>query len=457
LGKHIYIREKYKRKLLGKKARGKAKMAEEKLVRGIGRWDLTAIVINTVIGAGIFGLPSKVAALVGSYSLIAFVVCAIIIVFVVLCFAEVSSRFRATGGAYIYTKEAYGSLVGFQVGWLFWITRFTAFAANCNLLINYLGYFYEPLAVGYLRIFLIALVVFGLTFINIVGVKESVTTTNVLTIGKLTPLFLFVVVGIFFIEPANFNFAVAPELDVFANAILVLIYAFLGFESAVIPAGEMEDPKKNAPFALMTAIGIIVAFYILIQIVSIGTLPELASSDRPLADAAQSFVGTFGATVIVIGALVSILGNLNVGLLATTRLLFAMAEQKDIPQFLAKLHEKFKTPYIAIILTSVGIFFFTVYSTFLAALTISTITRIIVYGMTCVSLPIFRYRKDAPEAGFIAPLGIVASILSLLLLGWLLYFVNFYDIIQILIAIGIGLIIYFAYRMFGKSEKNKYL
>ena len=315
-------------------------MTEEKLVRGIGRWDLTAIVINTVIGAGIFGLPSKVAALVGSYSLIAFVVCAIIIVFVVLCFAEVSSRFRATGGAYIYTKEAYGSLVGFEVGWLFWITRFTAFAANCNLLISYLGYFYEPLSVGFMRIFLIALVVFGLTFINIVGVKESVTTTNILTIGKLTPLFLFVVVGVFFIEPANFNFAAAPELDVFANAILVLIYAFVGFESAVIPAGEMEDPKKNAPFALMTAIGIIVAFYILIQIVSIGTLPELATSERPLADAAQGFVGTFGATFIVIGALVSILGNLNVGLLATTRLLFAMAEQKDIPQVLARFARK---------------------------------------------------------------------------------------------------------------------
>ena len=430
-------------------------MANENLVRGIGRWDLTAIVINTVIGAGIFGLPSKVAALVGTYSLVAFIVCAVIIAFVVLCFAEVSSRFRTTGGAYIYTKEAYGSFVGFEVGWLFWITRFTAFAANCNLLISYLGYFYEPLATGYMRIFLIALVVFGLTFINIVGVKESVTTTNILTIGKLTPLFLFVVVGIFFIEPANFDFAVAPEIDVFANAILVLIYAFVGFESAVIPAGEMKDPKKNAPFALMTAIGIIVAFYILIQLVSIGTLPELANSERPLADAAQNFVGTVGATVIVVGALISILGNLNVGLLATTRLLFAMAEQKDIPQVLARLHERFKTPYISIILTSVGIFFFTVYSTFLAALTISTITRIIVYAMTCIALPVFRRRENAPEAGYIAPFGIAASVLSLALLGWLLYFVEVKDLLQILVALFIGLIIYFAYRQFGKSERNE--
>lgn len=430
-------------------------MKEEKLVRGIGRWDLTAIVINTVIGAGIFGLPSKVAALIGSYSIIAFIVCSIIIAFVVLCFAEVSSRFQATGGAYIYTKEAYGSFVGFEVGWLFWLTRFTAFAANCNLMIAYLGYFYEPLSVGIMRIFLIALIVFGLTFINIVGVKQSVNATNVFTVGKLTPLFLFVVVGIFFIEPANFNFNVSPEMDVFANAILVLIYAFVGFESAVIPAGEMENPKKNAPFALMTAIGIIVAFYILIQIVSIGTLPELANSERPLADAAENFVGTFGATFIVIGALISILGNLNVGLLATTRLLFAMAEQDDVPQFLAKVSDRFKTPHFAIILTSVGIFLYTVFSSFLAALTISTITRLIVYAMTCVALPIFRYRKDAPEAGFIAPLGIMACVFSLLLMGWLLMSVNLTDLYQLLLFIGIGFIIYFVYQFLGKKSQDK--
>ncbi len=427
-------------------------MTEKKLVRGIGRWDLIAIVINTVIGAGIFGLPSKVAALIGSYSLLAFFGCSIIIGFVVLCFAEVSSRFRATGGAYIYTKEAYGSFVGFEVGWLFWITRFTAFAANCNVLISYLGYFYEPLSQGALRVFLIALVVFGLAFINIVGVKESVRITNILTVAKLVPLFLFVAVGIFFIQPANFNFDVSPSMDAFSSAVLVLIYAFVGFESAVIPAGEMKDPKRNAPFALMTAIGIIVAFYILIQTVSIGTLPELATSERPLADAAQSFVGAYGAGFIVVGALVSILGNLNVGLLATTRLMFAMAEQKDIPQVFAKLHDRFKTPYISIILTSIGIFFFTVQSSFLKALTISTITRVIVYGMTCVALPIFRFRKGSPEAGFLAPLGIFASVLSLALLVWLMLSVKYADLVQIGIALVIGVAIYVLYQSFRKKE-----
>jgi len=427
-------------------------MTQQKLVRGIGRWDLIAIVINTVIGAGIFGLPSKVAKLVGSYSLLAFVGCSIIIAFVVLCFAEVSSRFRKTGGAYVYTKEAYGSVVGFEVGWLFWITRFTAFAANCNVLVSYLGYFYEPLSIGVMRIFIIGLVVFGLTFVNIIGVKESVQTTNILTVAKLVPLFLFVAVGVFFIQPGNFDFSPTPTMDALSSAVLVLIYAFVGFESAVIPAGEMKDPKKNAPFALMTAIGIIVAFYILIQVVSIGTLPGLADSERPLADAAQNFVGTYGAAFVVIGALISILGNLNVGLLATTRLLFAMAEQKDIPQIFARLHSKFKTPYISIVLTGIGVFFFTVQSTFLGALTISTVTRVIVYGMTCVALPIFRFRKNSPEAGFIAPLGIVASILSIVLLFWLLLWVKVSDLLQVGVALVVGLLIYFACRLLRKSD-----
>ena len=217
---------------------------------------------------------------------------------------------------------------------------------------------------------------------------------------------------------------------------------------------EMKKPEKNAPFALLTAIGIIVAFYILIQTVSIGTLPELAQSERPLADAARTFVGPAGATVIVIGALVSILGNLNVGLLATTRLLFAMAEHEDVPKVLARTNEKFRTPHYSILLTSVGIFFYTAFSSFIAALTISTITRLIVYGMTCLALPIFRYREGSPEPGFKAPFGIAACVISLVLMVWLLFFVNPSDLLQLALFIGIGLIVYFAYKIIARKDAS---
>jgi basic amino acid/polyamine antiporter, APA family len=430
-------------------------MNNEKLVRGISRWDLTAIAINTIIGAGIFGLPSKVTALIGGYSLIAFVICAVIIGFIVICFAEVASRFRETGGMYLYAREAFGPVVGFEVGWLYWVVRVTTFAANCNLLLAYLGFFLPTANEGALRIALISAVVLILTTVNFIGVKESAMMTNIFTVGKIVPLLIFVAVGLFFIQPSNFSFNVAPDYNSFAAAVLLLIYAFVGFEAAVIPAGETKDPQKNVPFALMTALAFCAILYILIQIVSIGTLPGLAKSERPIADAAAIFMGSFGAAFIAVGALISILGNLNGGFLAASRLPFAMAEQKEVPQIIGKTHEKFKTPYISLLITAGAMLILTIQSSFVSALTIATITRLIVYATTCASLPIFRRRNDAPPAAFIAPMGMAAAILSLILIVWLLTNVDYKkEGLAILIAVVVGLVLYYAYRLIGKAENQ---
>ncbi|CAN5197371.1 APC family permease [soil metagenome] len=429
-------------------------MSESKLVRGISRWDLTAIAINTTIGAGIFGLPSKVTALIGSYSLIAFVACAVIVGFMVLCFAEVASRFKSTGGMYLYAHEAFGSIVGFEVGWLYWIVRVTTFAANCNLLLAYFGFFYPSANYGSLRIVLIALVVLIITAVNFIGVKESAIMTNIFTVGKIVPLLIFAAVGMFFIQPENFSFTAAPEYGKFSEAVLILIYAFVGFEAAVIPAGETKDPQKNVPFALLTGLIICAVLYILIQVVSIGTLPGLATSERPLADAASNFLGTFGAAFITIGALISIFGNLNGGFLTASRIPFAMAEHNELPKVLAKTHAKFKTPFVSLFLTSIVIFIFTLQTSFVAALTISVITRLIVYATTCASLPVFRRRENAPKAEFVAPFGIAASVLSLILIIWLLTKVDFAkEGLAILIVAAIGLVIYFVVGFISKKSK----
>lgn len=428
-------------------------MTDEKLVRGISRLDLTAIAINTIIGAGIFGLPSKVTALIGTYSLIAFIACAVIIAFIVLCFAEVSSRFQTTGGAYLYAREAFGAVVGFEVGWLYWIVRITTFAANCNLLIAYLGFFFPTANQGLWRILLISLVVVILTTVNFVGVRQSAILTNIFTVGKLIPLVIFAAVGLFFIQPENFSFTSTPTNESFSSAILILIYAFVGFEAATIPAGEVRNPQRSVPFALLTALVLVTVLYIFIQIVAIGTLPELAASERPLADAAGRFLGTFGASFITIGALISIFGNLNGGFLTASRMPFAMAEQGELPQMLAKTHEKFKTPSVALILTALIMFIFTIQTSFIAALTISTITRLIVYAATCAALPVFRRRQNAPKAEFIAPAGIVASILSLILIAWLLANVDFRkEGLAILIVALVGLVLYFANLFFSKTR-----
>lgn len=430
-------------------------MNDSKLVRGIGRWDLTAIIINTIIGAGIFGLPAKVHALIGTWSLIAFIACAIIIGFIVLCYAEVSSRFTATGGPYLYAREAFGPLVGFEVGWLYWIVRVTTFAANCNLLVTYFGFFVPDAGQGAFRIAAISFVVLAIFAVNLIGVKQSAFMTNIFTAGKLIPLFIFVAVGIFFIQPAAFTFDVVPEYGAFSSAVLLLIYAFVGFEVGVVMGGETKDPQRSTPFALLIALAVVATLYILIQIVSIGTLPNLATSERPLADAGAIFLGTYGAAFITIGALISILGNLNVGFLGGTRLLFAMSEQRELPASLNKTHAKFRTPWVAIVLTAIVILVLTIYSTFLTALAIATITRLLVYATTCLALPVFRKRGDAPEAKFSAPAGIVAAVLSLGLIVWLLTRVDFAkEGIPILVAILIGLVIFASGRIFARSKNN---
>ncbi|MBL8180900.1 MAG: amino acid permease [Blastocatellia bacterium] len=429
-------------------------MNDDKLERTLGRWDMTAIVINTIIGAGIFGLPAKVYAAIGSYSLIAFVMCAVIIGLVVFCYAEVASRFSATGGPYLYAKEAFGGAVGFEVGWLYWIVRVATFAANCNLLITYLGVFVPGANEGWLRIVFVSLVVLIITVVNLIGVRESAVMTNIFTVGKLLPLLVFVAVGAFFVAPANFRFDVVPEYSAFSSAVLLLIYAFVGFEASVVIAGETKEPAKSVPFGLIVGLGVVTLLYIAIQIVAIGTLPGLAASEKPIADAAASFMGPIGAAFITVGVLVSIFGNLNVGVLSSTRLLFAMAEQRDMPAVFDKTHAKFKTPYVSIIATAVVILILTIQSSFLTAVAIATITRLLVYATTCISLPVFRRRTDMPDAPFRAPLGIAAAILSVALIIWLLTRVDFAkEGLSIAIAAAIGLAIYLANWILKKNNQ----
>ena len=430
-------------------------MAEEKLIRGLGRWDFTAIVINTIIGAGIFGLPAKVFAQIGSYSLIAFVLCAFIIGLIVLCYAEVSSRFSSTGGPYLYAKEAFGPWVGFDVGWLYWVVRVATFAANCNLFVTYLGFFIPGANEGAVRVVIVTVIVLLIAIVNFLGIRQSSIMTNIFTVGKLVPLVVFALVGMFFIHPGNFNFGAVPAYSSFSSAVLLLIYAFVGFEASVVLSGEAKEPATVMPFGLIAGLAVVAIFYILIQLVSIGTLPGLATSERPIADAASTFLGPLGAAFITIGALISIFGNLNVGVLSSTRMLFAMSEQHALPAVFEKTHARFKTPYIAILVTGVAILLLTIQSSFLTAVAIATITRLLVYATTCLALPIFRKRGDLQAAPFHVPFGIVAAVMSILLIIWLLTNVDFAkEGLAILVTASTGIIMFAVFRVVDRS-RNK--
>jgi amino acid transporter len=418
---------------------------EADLVRGIRRWDLVAITINGIIGAGIFGLPSKVYALIGTYSLIAFVACAIVVALIILCFAEVSSRFDETGGPYLYAREAFQPAVAFEIGWLIWLARMTAFAANCNLLINYVSFFWLSATTPLWRASIIVFVVIVLAVINLLGIRQAAIVSNVFTIGKLVPIIFFIAAGLFFLTPQSYQLGAAPTTGAFSQSVLLLVYAFTGFEMATIPAGEVRNPQRNLPRALLIAIVVVAVLYIMIQVVCVGTLPGLAQSQKPLADAGSQFLGAAGGAVISAGAIISITGNLNILLLSGSRLPFAMAEQQQLPAFVGSIHRQFFTPWVSILITAGLMLLLTLKSSFVAALTISTIARLVTYGATCLALPVFRARREVPKAMFRLPGGTVVAVLSLLLIVWLLLNATLQEAKAAAIAAAVGLLIYFGY------------
>lgn len=431
------------------------RVSEEGLVRGIRRWDLVGVVINSVIGAGIFVLPARAFGLIGSYSLIAFVICAFVVVLIVLCFAEVGSRFTETGGPYLYARTAFGPAIGFQVGWLNWLARISAYATNCNLLVVYLSFFWPAAGSGFRRACIIISLTLLLTLINYLGVRDAAITSNFFTIAKLLPLILFIAVGLFFLTPANFALVKSPSYGSFSTAVLLLVYAFTGFENASVPAGEIVNPRRNLPLAILIAIAIVTVIYILIQAVSIGTLPNLGSTERPLADAARMFLGPVGASIIAAGAITSIVGNLNVNLLTTPRILFAMSTRRELPKILSAVHSRFRTPYVAIIATATVMLALTLSSSLIYALTVSTIARLLAYAATCVALPTLRRRRNSPPALFTVPGGTVISVVAVLLSVWLLSNSTYYEARDAAIVAAVGIMIYFLYRKITQSKEGR--
>jgi len=415
------------------------------LVRGIRKWDLVLLVLNAIIGAGIFGLPSRVFALSGVYSIAAFVVCAVPVFLIILCFAEVTSRFKDTGGPYLYARHTFGPLVGFEMGWLAWIARLSAVAALCNLFVDYLSYFVPASGAGTGRA-LVQIVVIGLlAAINFLGVRLSAKATNIFTIGKLIPLLIVAIAGAFWIDPARYASGEPPTYSAFSSSVLLLFYAFTGFEPAVIPAGETENPRTDLPFALLAGISIVTVLYITIQTVAVGVLPGLATSVRPLADVGGRIFGSPGAGLVALGAIVSVTGAMNASMLAAPRLLFAMAEQQQLPAIVGATHPQFRTPHVAIVMSVAGFLALTLSGTFASAAQLSTIVRLMIYGATCAALPVLRRRPDTTPASFKVPGGDLLAGAAVILVLWLLSSSSATEARQATIAAGIGLLLFVAF------------
>jgi len=369
---------------------------------------------NSILGAGIFGLPSLLAARLGSYSPLACVLAGAGALVIAACIAEIASRFGSTGGLYLYGRAAFGRFAGMLIAWLILVTRIAAPAAAADLFANYLGQFVPGLHTKLAEILVIAVLVGHLAVLNYLGVKTGKAVSDIFTIVKVGLLTLFIGAGLLVLLvrpglrlPLHFG---ATTSHGWFEALLLLVFGYGGFEGALIVAGESRNPQRDMPFALLTALLLQCFLYTGVVYVVLATLPHAGASVRPLADAAKNFLGGWGSAAIGIGALISTYGYLSANLLHSTRITFALAEQGDFPTWFAKVHSRFRTPYISIAVYSLAVFAFAALGDFRWNAILSAATRLVVYGGMAVALLLLR-RKNGP-APFTLPAGAVFCVLA---------------------------------------------
>jgi len=422
---------------------GPAIMAEQtKLIRVVGRWDLIALAINGVVGTSIFGLPASVAALAGAWGPLACLFSGATVMLIVLCFAEASTLFVETGGPYLYARKAFGEAVGLAGGWMMWLARATAYAGNSNLMVSFVAYFIPMCGQGIPRVMLLVGVTSALAWINYRGIRQGALLGDVLAMAKLLPLAVFVTMGFFFMDPKLIHTGLHPAGTNFGQAALLYVFAYGGFEFAAIPAGEARFPQRDLPVAMISSLLIAAALYAGIQLVCMGTLPNLAQSQTAVADASARFLGPVGGMLVALAALSSIFGNLSAITLVAPRLTYALAEDGLLPSWLAALHPAHKTPYVSIFLFAVLTLWLALSGSFIGMLKISAVARIIPYGLTCLAIPFLRKKYPQEIRRFRLKGGPVIPVLALLLCFWLLSQSPARDLLAAAVALAAGYALY---------------
>ncbi len=393
---------------------------EEPLRREISRLGYGAIILNGLIGAGIFGLPAVAAARAGAFSPWMFVICGVLTLTIVLSFARASSLVKTTGGMIVYATHAFGSFAGFQTGWLSYLSRVASMAANTNLLVTYLAWFWAPLDVHPWRGLALTAIIGGMTWLNVVGVRNSMTVMYVLTVMKLLPLSLLVLFGLGHVDPGSLFGAEFPELGEFGGTVLILMYAFVGFEGAVVNAGEGRNPKKDLPRALISTTVIIAVFYFLIQMVSVAVLPALPESRTALADVATVLFGTLGAALLTLGAAFSIGGNLMASVVSAPRMTWALSRDGLLPAWLGMVHARHQTPHTSILLYGILSLVLALTGSFVWLAIMSTLIRLLTYMLSILALPALFRRATEPELAFRLPGGMLIPAIAFGLCVWLM-------------------------------------
>jgi APA family basic amino acid/polyamine antiporter len=375
------------------------------LLRSMGRMTLTALALNSMLGNGVFGLPSLVASKLGAASIGAVLAAALINAIFLACFSELASRFSEAGGPYLYARVALGRFAGIQVGWFLWLTRLSAAAASANLFVAYLAEFWTPAGSTGIRIAVLTVFLGFLASINIIGVSAGAKLSNVFTVAKLVPLTIFIAAGLLYVVEVHPHSSFSPSGNFTANwldGLFLLFFAYGGFDAALIPMSEAKNPREDAPLALFSALAVLTLIFALVQLIVVRVLNDPAATDRPLATAAHQFLGAGGAALMVAGAMISVYGHLTAYALHTPRLTFALAQSGDFPALFGKVSARFRTPHASILLFALAVWTLAVTGSYRLNAVLSVGSRLIVYGAACLAAMTLR-RSNPDGAWFSVP------------------------------------------------------
>ena len=414
--------------------------------------------LNTMIGASIFGLPSLIAARLGRWSPIAYFVAFAGVAVIAACLAEVASYFQEAGGPYLYAREAFGPFVGIQIGWLTWLSRISACSGVANLFITYLAAFVPATKSPWIRASVLTVLIGFLAAVNYRGVTDGKWLSNFFTITKVLLLTLFIGAGLVAlglhpeirVTPAEVP---AGARDWFA-AVLLMVYAYGGFEAALFASGEASNPRKDAPAALAMALMTATLLYVAVQYVVIYTLVNPAATSKPAVDAARQFLGPVGVTLVAAGTLISVYGYLSANMLHTPRVTFAMGERGDFPASFAAIHSRFRTPHISILAFTALLLVFSIAGDFRWNATLSAFARLFMYGAVAGALPVLR-RKIPGGAAFQLRGGTGFALAAMIFTGLLLTTVRRREFFVLLATFGAGTANWFWARRRGLGNATK--
>ena len=427
-----------------------------KLRRDIGFFGASFLVLNAMIGAGIFALPGKVAVNAGLLSPWLFLVVGVLFLSVVLTFAELASYYEKTGGPVIYATEAFGSLAGFSTGWVIYLARMTAFAANANVMATYLASLSDFFAGDLARGAIITAVTVGLTWANVLGVRDGVRTMGVFTFLKVTPLIFLVLLGLQHVTGSTLIPGAPFVIDELGSTTLLLIYAYVGFETVAVTAGETSRPRSTIPKALVgTVLGTGLLYFVIVLVfVSIISADQYATAT--LVDVGRALAGPAGALAITLAAVFSIGGNLAGSMIAAPRLIFSLAENRLLPQWFGHVHTKHATPDRCILIMGGMALVLALTGSFVKLAIASSVARLLGYIICIASLPAIRRNatQETRDKAYRLKGGYSIPIVGLAICVWLLMQSKAESWIAVSILIAIGMFFYWLETRTGLRDSK---